>query len=486
MPEPSDSGRPPAGSESTVGASDPDEAMVQTRPEDDDGRAVMLPPEPGETAAAMVDERYRVESELGRGAMGVVYRAIEVWLERPVALKVIAPALLGDAGATLRFHREAKALASVKSHHVVQLYAFGLHRGSYFYAMEYVAGPSLKQILAEHHAHGGTIAVHRALTILAQIAEGIDAVHAAGIVHRDVKPSNIIIEDDTGRPVLVDFGLAAPGEDRVLAVAVGTPAYMAPEQTGRIAMPVTARTDVYALGCTAFEMLTGRPPFSAADPERVIAMHAEHPEPAVSSLRPTLAPFDRPIARALAKAPGDRYGSCSAFADDLATAGAGWRTGHLTSRPPPLPEEEDAPFRVLVVDVEPSFGKFVAQAVHLAFYQQQRDRKVQVQTAGSADEAIEMAELEPPSMVVLDLDVPDMDGAEAISRLRAVPGASHSRVVVLGRLVHPEERVRFAALGVRDFVLKPLSFMQLVKAIQGVVERLSGSVPSSRSGAEPR
>jgi serine/threonine-protein kinase len=476
MPDPSDSARPPAGSE----------AMVQTRPEEDDGRAVMLPPEPGEVPAGMVDERYRVESELGRGAMGVVYLATEVWLERPVALKVIAPALLGDAGATLRFHREAKALASVKSHHVVQLYAFGLHRGSYFYAMEYVAGRSLKHILAEHHAHGGTLAVHRTLTIVTQIAEGIDAVHAAGIVHRDVKPSNVIIEDDTGRPVLVDFGLAAPSEDRVLAAAVGTPRYMAPEQTGRIATPVTARTDVYALGCTAFEMLTGHPPFHDPDVERVMAMHAEQPAPLVSSIRPQLVAFDRPLARALSKAPAERYESCTAFAEDLATAGAGWRTAHLTSRPPPLPVEEDAPFRVLVVDVEPSFGKFVAQAVHLAFYQQQRDRKVQIQNAGSADEAIELAEIEPPVMVVLDLDVPDLDGAEAVSRLRAVPGASHSRVVVLSRLVQPEDRVRFAALGVRDFVLKPVSFMQLVKAFQGVVERLTGSVPSSRSGAPPR
>jgi serine/threonine protein kinase len=182
--------------------------------------------------ALIIDGRYRVESELGRGGMGVVYVARDAWLDRPVALKVIAASWASDARATDRFQKEAKALASVRSQHVVQVYAFGPHEGSYFFAMEYVHGRSLRAIIAEHKQHNATIPVHRTLAILSQIANGISAVHAAGIIHRDVKPANIVIEDDTGRPVLVDFGLASPGDDPSQAIAMGTPQYMAPEQAG--------------------------------------------------------------------------------------------------------------------------------------------------------------------------------------------------------------------------------------------------------------
>ncbi|MFT3774538.1 MAG: protein kinase [Minicystis sp.] len=432
----------------------------------------------------MVDGRYRIERELGRGAMGVVYRATEVWLDRPVALKVIAPSLLDDTNAPMRFLREAKALASVRSHHVVQVYAFGPHRGSYFYAMEYVPGRSLKEILAEHRMHGDTVPVHRALTILAQIAEGIAAVHDAGIVHRDVKPSNIIIEDDTGRPVLVDFGLAAPGDDRAYAMAMGTPLYMAPEQTGmRPETPVSPRTDVYSLGCTAFEMLTGSPPFRNEDTVMLMRMHAEAQPPLVSSIRPELASFDRPIARAMMKSPADRYASCVDLTNDLAAAGARWRTGHLTSRPPPLPSEQNAPIRVMVIEADPGLAKFVSQAVHLAFFQCDKDLRVQLVNATSGDDAVERAEIEPPSLVLLDYDLPGLDAADTLSRLRAVPGAERSRVVVMSQRALSEDRWRFTVLGVRDFVVKPTSFMALVRGISKIAERVVTGAPSTKRGA---
>jgi serine/threonine-protein kinase len=457
-------------------------STVRTPPEEDDdlGRAGILPPNP----QSLIDERYRIEGEIGRGAMGVVYRATEVWLDRPVALKVIAPSLTGDPAAALRFVREAKALASVKSQHVVQLYAFGPHRGSYFYAMEYVPGRSLKEILAEHRSHGHPIPVHRTLTIVSQIADGVAAVHASGIVHGDVKPSNIIIEDDTGRPVLVDFGLAAPGDARVYATAIGTPLYMAPEQTGyRADTPVSPRTDVYALGCTAFEMLTGRPPFKNEDVVALMKMHAETPAPALSSIRPDLAAFDRPLARALAKAPAERYASPVDFALELAAAGAKWRTGHLASRPTPMPYEQDPPIRVLVVDADAAYAKFVSQAVHLAFFQYKRDLRVQITLASSGDDAIERAEVEPPGLVLLDYDMPGADAAEVLSRLRAVPGAERARVVVLSRRILEEERWRFSVLGVRDFVAKSASFMSLVRNIQKIAERVATGAPSTKRGA---
>ena len=161
-------------------------------------RTVIDPRPPGESEAALevgatVDGRYRVDSELGRGGMGVVYLARDTWLDRNVALKVIAPTWARDSEITARFLREAKALASIRSNYVVQVYAFGVHDGSYFFAMEYVRGRTVKQLVSEHRKHGATIQTHRALTILNRIARGLDAVHAAGILHRDVKPSNIVI-----------------------------------------------------------------------------------------------------------------------------------------------------------------------------------------------------------------------------------------------------------------------------------------------------
>ena len=431
--------------------------------------------------ALMVDERYRIEAELGRGAMGVVYRATEVWLERPVALKLIAPSLVGDVSVAMRFHREAKALASIRSLHVVQLYAFGHHDGSYFFAMEYVRGRSLKEILVEHRQHGDTVPVHRALTILAQIADGISAVHAAGIVHRDVKPSNIIIEEDTGRPVLVDFGLAAHGDDAVVAMAMGTPLYMAPEQTAMTGtkLPITPRTDVYSLGCTAFEMLSGHPPFPGGDAMALMRMHATMPAPLISSMRKDCAVFDRVLARALAKDPAERYGSCLDLTNDLAAAGTRWRTGHLTSRPPPLPFEKDAPLRVLIVDGDPVFAKFATQAVHAAFFGYLNAR-VEISTARSGDDAIERAELQPPDMVLLDYDMPGLDGPDTLSQLRALPGCARARIVVLSRRIQEEDRWRFSVLGVRDFISKTTIFPTLVRSLQRVAERMVSGAPSSK------
>jgi serine/threonine protein kinase len=428
----------------------------------------------------IVDGRYEVDSVLGRGGMGVVYLARELWLDRMVALKVIAPRWVENPQVVASFHREARELAKIRSQHVVHVYAFGRLEGSYFFVMEYVRGRSLREILAEHKQHGATIHVRRTLTILTQIAEGIGAVHAAGIVHRDVKPANIVIEEDSGRPALVDFGLAAPGDDPNLALAVGTPRYMAPEQAG-MGVPgraVSARTDVYALACTAFEMITGRPPFEGSDPNQLMRQHARKPPPAVSSIRKELAAFDRVLARALAKDPLERYENCSEMVHELATAGQRWATGHLTSRPPPMPIERNAPIRVLVVDHDPAFCQRAGQAAVNAFAQYRKDIRVKVAGSTSVDDAIERAEVEPPDLVLLDYDIPGTDGADALSRLRALPGGEKITVVVASKKLGPDDRWLFSALGVRDFLRKPLDFPQLVQALVPIASRVGTRVPA--------
>jgi serine/threonine-protein kinase len=385
------------------------------------------------------------------------------------------------------FQREAKALASIRSQYVVQVHAFGPHEGSYFFAMEYVRGRTLRTILAEHRDHGDTIPLHRSLTILHRIAQGIDAVHAAGIVHRDVKPSNIVIEEDTGRPVLVDFGLAVPSADPAAALAIGTPQYMAPEQAG-VGVPgaaVTARTDVYALGIAAFEMLTGQLPFDSQDLAQLMRQHARKKPPLLSSFRRDLAPFDKAVARALAKDPEDRFPTCTAFAEVLGAAGERWITSTLPTLPPPPPERaspplssqahpeppRDRPFYALVVDDSPVFRRFGVQATQLALFRHRKDLRVIVEGAGSGQEAIGRAAAVPPDLVLLDFDMPGLDGVDTLSRLRDLPGGGRARVVVVSGRVGAADRWRFAVLGVNEFVAKPIDFRQLVDRIEAIAKR---------------
>jgi eukaryotic-like serine/threonine-protein kinase len=440
--------------------------------------------------ALVVDGRYRVESELGRGGMGVVYLARDAWLDRPVALKVIAATWSNDARATARFHNEAKALASIRSEHVVQVYAFGPHEESYFFAMEYVRGRTLRSSMAEHAQHGETIPVHRTMAILSQVATGIDAVHAAGIIHRDVKPTNIVIEEDTGRPVLVDFGLAAAGDDPGQALAMGTPQYMAPEQAGLLpGTLVSPRTDVYALGITAFEMLTGRLPFEGGDEKHLMQRHASVAAPLASSVRPELVPFDRVLAGALAKDPRQRFESCSEMAEALAAAGQRWRAGQTFAPPAPRSSRAAAVRRVLVVDHDASFCKVAAQAAQLALFKYSKELRVVVSAAASEEQAFERAAGEMPDFVLLSADLSRVDTADTISRLRALPGGDKVRVVVVTARAGFDDPWRYSALGVSDFVRKPIDFHQLVEKILGVARRAtpgqSGEPGSSTAGLPP-
>ncbi|MBX3207839.1 MAG: protein kinase [Labilithrix sp.] len=258
----------------------------------------------------VVDGRYRVLGRLGAGAMGVVLRAEDLFLERPVALKIVEPSL--DPAVGQRFVKEAQALAQVRHENVVQVYAFGPFQQAAYLAMELVLGESLEQVIDSHAQRGATVDLARALPILRAIGQGLDAVHARRLVHRDVKPANIIIEKGTDRPVLIDFGLARrrTKSSPRLSITGGTPSYMAPEQAkDPDGTRVTARADLYALGCTAFELLTGRPVFEGDDVYTVLVAHISQEPRRISTLRPELAAIDDVLVRALSKEPEGRHAS---------------------------------------------------------------------------------------------------------------------------------------------------------------------------------
>jgi hypothetical protein len=262
---------------------------------------------------------YRVEAQLGAGGMAVVFRARDEALGRTVALKVLAPALAGDAEFRERFIRESRAAAAVDHPHIIPVYAAGEADGVLHIAMRFVSGGDLRSI----YRREGPLPGERAAFLLSPVASALDAAHAAGLVHRDVKPANILVDMSPGRPehpYLSDFGLAKGTASATGMTGTGqffgTPDFSAPEQiSGKAVCP---QTDQYALACVAFTVLTGSLPFGREESMAVLWAHMYDPPPSVTVRRPDLpAAVDRVLARALAKVPEDRYGSCGEFVDAL-------------------------------------------------------------------------------------------------------------------------------------------------------------------------
>ena len=279
---------------------------------------------------------YRVEELLGRGGMGVVYRATDLRLGRPVALKLLSPELSGDARFRARFERESQLAASIDHAGIIPVYEAGDADGLLYIAMRYVDGSDLAQLLRRE----GPLEPSRAIELVGQLAEALDAAHARGLIHRDVKPSNVLVAREGPREhvYLADFGLTqTSGPDSVTASGqvVGTVAYMAPEVI-RGEQPGAA-ADVYALGCVLFECLAGEVPFSGSNEAAVIYGHLETPPPSVRDRAAQLPDaLDPVIAQALAKDPAERYGSGAAMvADARAALGAApaRRSGRRRSSP---------------------------------------------------------------------------------------------------------------------------------------------------------
>ncbi|GAA2240712.1 MULTISPECIES: serine/threonine-protein kinase [Kitasatospora] len=287
---------------------------------------------------------YRLGRRIGRGGMAVVYQAEDLRLGRPVAIKLLAPELARNDVFRQRFARESRAAAAIDHPHIVPVYEAGEANGVLYIAMRYVAGRDLRALLDRQ----GRLSVPQTARITAQIASALDAAHAHDLVHRDVKPGNILIAEgpDAERPehaYLTDFGLTKKSLSlsglTSVGQFVGTLDYVAPEQiSGR---PVDGRCDLYSLGCVVFEALTGAPPFRRDDDLALLWAHLHDPAPLLTSRRPDLPrALDPVLARALAKTPEERYDSCLGFVAALrAAAERGDRAAVpvITTLPEPAP-----------------------------------------------------------------------------------------------------------------------------------------------------
>ena len=275
---------------------------------------------------------YRIEQQIGQGGMGVVYRVTNVALGRVYALKVLAPELADDEQFRRRFQREMQIAASIDHPNVVGIRYAGEQDGFLFLAMDYVHGEDLRQLMLRD----GALDPGRAVEILTQIGFALDAAHAKGLVHRDIKPGNVLltIRDGEERAYLTDFGLAkrssTMAELTVAGSLVGTADYMAPEQVN--GDPADARTDVYALGCMFFQMLTGKVPYVRDTTLATMFAHVHDPPPVLEApLVDEYPQFTPVVQKAMAKKPDDRYLSAGDLARDAAAALSGTRYGGAPS-----------------------------------------------------------------------------------------------------------------------------------------------------------
>jgi DNA-binding NarL/FixJ family response regulator len=267
---------------------------------------------------------HRIDGEAGRGGMGVVYRATDLTLDRPVALKLIAPRMAGDPVFRARFVSECKLAAAIDHPNVVQIFHAGEERGILYVTMRYIEGTDLRTLLAEV----GRLPPERAVRIIAQVAGALDAAHERGLVHRDVKPANVLLAERNGgeKAYLTDFGVtkersASAGLTKT-GFAVGTADYMAPEQAR--GGDVDGRADIYALGCVLYRALTGNVLYERdSDVEKMWA-HIHDPPPQLLDVRPELPRgLGAVLDRALAKHPDDRQRTATELADQaLASLGA--------------------------------------------------------------------------------------------------------------------------------------------------------------------
>jgi serine/threonine-protein kinase len=265
---------------------------------------------------------YRLEAQVGAGGMAVVFRAHDERLDRMVALKILGPALAADGAFRRRFIAESRAAAAVDDPHIIPVYEAGEAEGVLFIAMRFVKGGDLRMVLERE----GALPPGRAAAFISPVASVLDAAHGVGLVHRDVKPANILVDTRPGRPdhvYLSDFGASKGAMSSVSLTApgqfLGTPAYSAPEQIqGRA---VDGRTDQYALACVAYQLLTGTVPFERDQGMAVLLAHLSEPPPSLRWHRSDLpGAADQVLAMGMAKVPEKRYASCRAFADALREA----------------------------------------------------------------------------------------------------------------------------------------------------------------------
>ena len=371
---------------------------------------------PGELLAG-----YRLEVQIGAGGMAVVFRARDERLGLPVALKIMMPALAADSAYRRRFIAESRAAALVDDPHIIPIYEASEAEGVLFIAMRFVQGGDLRRVIERE----GALAPARTADFISPVASALDAAHAAGLVHRDVKPANILVDARAGRPdhvYLSDFGVVKGASASVSLTGadyLGTPHYSAPEQIDGLA--VDGRTDQYALACVTYQLLTGAVPFERDHSTAVLLAHLSAPPPSLVARRPDLpGAVDQVIAKAMAKPPGNRYESCGDFADALREAlgltpyhARGSGTGPGQPAPSVLPPSDPPPVAAAATQTAPprlASGPVPSQTAAAV---PSVPPPVRTQTAAATPSAVTPAATVDSTPAEVRVPAPDRRGGEA-------------------------------------------------------------------------
>jgi CheY-like chemotaxis protein len=380
----------------------------------------------------IVGGSYEIRSVLGEGGMGRVYGAHDLTLSRRVAIKASWP--LVDKTLLLK---EAQAIASVRHPGMIDVYGAGTHCGVPYLVMEFLYGVDLESFLARRRSDTAPFDVREALDVLIPVADALAAVHRSGIAHRDVKPGNIMLTPN-GRIVLMDFGLFRP-ENSAQAMLCGTPEYMSPESVKPDTDPRDAfYADIYALGITAYELLTGEVPFQGEDAVATLKLHVSLPVPALRDARPDAPPrLASLVQEMLAKEPFERPPSMEAVLFRLRAVKEA-----LETRAP------QKTFAVLVVDDDPALGKL------LGMYAQRALPEASVVLVEDAERALLSVRERAPDAMLLDLHMPRMNGIELCMMLRGAHLADQCTIIAVSAGAREADIDLLRQLGITRFVAK--------------------------------
>ena len=409
------------------------------RPNRDDGQIFS----PGE----LIADTYEIRALLGAGGMGEVYEAHDRQLNRRVAVKVIRHNVAADY-----LLREGRALAAIHHAGVVTVHTMGRHRGIAFLVLERVQGISLDRLIEERRKYGERFAVGEAIELLVAVADALTTVHRAGLTHRDVKPANVMLAPG-GRVVLMDFGLVLPHADRAgHRTVAGSLDYMAPEAlTGELAEGAAHLVDVYGLGVLAYELLAGVRPFDGAEESAdVYRMKISSPPPAVVSRRSDVPDrLSALIVQMMAADPNERPQTAEA---------ALWQLRSIRDRRGSAATAK--PFTVLVVDDDPDMRTALALYIRAAV------PGAEIETIGDGRQAIRSVRRRVPDLLLVDLDLPDINGVEVCMLVRGMQlGDACMIVSVSGRATRADVEL-LQQLGVRSIEKGPNVMNELVQLVQ--------------------
>jgi len=391
---------------------------------------------------------YEIKSILGAGGMGEVYDALDRVLNRRVAIKVVRASIAPDY-----LLREGRALAAIHHPGVVTVHAMGEHKGTGFLVLERVRGLSLDRLLQDRKARGERFAVDEALELLVAVADALSVVHRAGLAHRDVKPGNVMMAPG-GRVVLMDFGLVLPHADRPGHRSVaGSLQYMAPEAlTGDVAEGAATLLDVYALGVLGYELLAGVLPFEGAQPLDLYRAKTRQPGPRLASHRTDLpASLSDVIGQMMAPEPQERPQGAEA---------ALWQLRSVRTRA--AAGGSVRPFSVLIVDDDADMREA------LSLYVRAAAPDAEIETTGDGTQAVRAVRRRVPDLLLLDLDLPDINGVEVCMLLRGMQLGDGCLIVsVSGRATRADVEL-LQQLGVRSVEKGPGLMNELVDLVHGI------------------